>query len=148
MQRQHIKPSSETVNLHSAKQVARWFRWRNVDEAYLAFIWPVKDEEQKIVPIVLEKTETGCDVEKAYHKDMPEQIKAILHDYKDILPTNLPPRLLVGRMGHEFKIELEDDTPPIHRPIYKLSPLKLEEVKKQIQYMLEHGTSDHRCPLM
>ena len=42
-------------------------------------------------------------------------------------------------MGHEFKIELEDDTPPIHRPIYKLSPLELEETKKQIQYMLEHG---------
>ena len=42
-------------------------------------------------------------------------------------------------MGHEFKIELEDDTPPIHRPIYKLSPLELEEAKKQIQYMLKHG---------
>ena len=42
-------------------------------------------------------------------------------------------------MGHEAKVELEDDAPPIHRPIYKLSPLKLGEVKKQIHYMLEHG---------
>ena len=42
-------------------------------------------------------------------------------------------------MGQEFKIKLEDDTPPIHRPIYKLSPLELKEAKKQIQYMLEHG---------
>ena len=42
-------------------------------------------------------------------------------------------------MGHEFKIELQDDTPPIHRPIYKLSPLDLDEAKKQIQYMLKHG---------
>ena len=41
-------------------------------------------------------------------------------------------------MGHEFKIELEDDTAPIHRPIYKLSPLELEEARKQIQYMLEN----------
>ena len=41
-------------------------------------------------------------------------------------------------MGHEFKIELEDDTPPIHRPIYKLSPLELEEAREKIQYMLEH----------
>ena len=36
-----------------------------MDEAYLAFIRPVKDEEQKIVPIVLEKMEMGCDMEKA-----------------------------------------------------------------------------------
>ena len=42
-------------------------------------------------------------------------------------------------MGHEFKIELEDDTPPMHKPIYKLSALELKEAKKQIEYVLEHG---------
>ncbi len=42
-------------------------------------------------------------------------------------------------MGHEFKVELEDETPPVHRPMYKLIPLELEEAKKQIDYMLEHG---------
>ena len=61
---------------------------------YLAFIRPVKDEEKRIVPVVLEKTETGCDVEKAYHKDMPKEIKVVLHKYKDIFPTDLPPGLL------------------------------------------------------
>ena len=42
-------------------------------------------------------------------------------------------------MGHEFGIDLEDDTPPVHRPLYKLSVLELEEAHKYIQYMLEHG---------
>ena len=42
-------------------------------------------------------------------------------------------------MGHDFKIEMENDTPPIHRPIYKLTPLELEKAKKQIQYILEYG---------
>ena len=42
-------------------------------------------------------------------------------------------------MGNEFRIDLEDDTPPVHRPLYKLSQLTLEEAHKQIQYMLEHG---------
>ena len=127
-----MKPSIKIVNLCNAKQVARWFRQRKVDEAYLAFIRPVQDEEKKIVPVVLEKTETGCDMEKAYNKDMPEEIKAILQEYKDIFPTDLPPVLPLVRMGHELKIEPEDDTPPIHRPIYKLSPLELKEAKKQI----------------
>ena len=110
-----------------------------MDKAYLAFIRLVKDEKKKIVPVVPEKTETGCDMEKACHKDMPEEIKAILQEYKDIFPMDLPPGLPPVRMVHEFKIELEDNTPPIHRPIYKLSPLELEVAKKQIQYMLEHS---------
>ena len=42
-------------------------------------------------------------------------------------------------MGHELKIDFEDDTPPIHKPLYKLSSLELEEAHKQIQYMLKHG---------
>ena len=46
------------------------------------------------MPIVPKKTETGCDVEKAYHKDMPKEIKAVLQESKDIFPTDLPPRLL------------------------------------------------------
>ena len=140
MGRHHVKPIIETVNLCSAKQVERWFRQRTVDQAYLGFIRLVKDEkEQKIVPMVSEKIDTRCDVEKAFHEDMPESIKVVLLDYKDIFPTDLPPGLPPVRMGHEFKIELEDDTPPIHRPIYKLSPLELEEARKQIQYMLKHG---------
>ena len=51
------------------------------------------------------------------------------------LPLGLPP----GRKGHEFKIDLEDEVPPAHRPLYKMSPLELEEAKKQIESMLEHG---------
>ena len=87
VQRRQMKHSIETINLCSAKQVARWFHQRKVDEAYLAFIRPVKDEEKRIVPVVPEKTETGCDVEKAYHKDMPKEIKAVPQEYKDIFPT-------------------------------------------------------------
>ena len=29
--------------------------------------------------------------------------------------------------------------PSVHRPLYKMSPLELEEAKKQIESMLEHG---------
>ena len=51
------------------------------------------------------------------------------------LPLGLPP----ARKGHEFKIDLEDEVPPIHCPLYKMSPLELGEAKKQIESMLEHG---------
>ena len=43
------------------------------------------------------------------------------------------------RQGHEFKIDLQDDVPLVHRPLYKMSLFELEEAKKQIESMLEHG---------
>ena len=79
------------------------------------------------------------DIAKLLHQDMPAVIKNVLHDFKDIFPEDLPLGLPPVRMGHEFKIDLEDDTPPVHKPVYKLSPLELEEARKQIDYMLEHG---------
>ena len=89
--------------------------------------------------VVPEKMEMQCDVERVYHKDMLEEIKAFLQEYKDIFPTDLPLGVPPVRMGHELKIKLEDDTPPIHMLIYKLSSLELKEGKRQTQYMLEHG---------
>ena len=40
---------------------------------------------------------------------------------------------------HEFRIDLEDEVPPVYCPLYKRSPLELEETKKQIESMLEHS---------
>ena len=72
-------------------------------------------------------------------EDLPEEIKAVLKKYDDVFPKELPPGLPHICKGHEFKIELEDDTPPVHWPLYKLSPLELEEARKEIEYILEHG---------
>ena len=59
-------------------------------------------------------------------------MKAVLEDYDDVFPEDLPPGLPPKRQGYEFKIELENNVPPVHRPLYKLSPMELEEAKKQI----------------
>ena len=50
-------------------------------------------------------------------------------DYRDVFAKELPKGLPPVRKGHEFRIELQDDGKPMHRPIYKLSPLELEESK-------------------
>ena len=78
------------------------------------------------------------DVEKLRRPDLPSAIWEVLETYSDVFPSELPKGVPPVRMGHEFKIDLEDETPPIHRPLYKLSPLELTEAKNQIQEMLEH----------
>ena len=47
----------------------------------------------------------------------------VLEEYDDVFPQDLPLGLPPVREGHEFKINLEDDVPPVHRPLYKMSPL-------------------------
>ena len=63
----------------------------------------------------------------------------VLEEFDDVFPQDLPLGLPPVREGHEFKIDLEDEVPPIHCPLYKTSLLELEEAKKQIESMLEHG---------
>ena len=51
-----------------------------MNQAYSGFIRLVKDGKKEIVPIVPKRMAMGCDVEKAIHRDMPENIKAILEE--------------------------------------------------------------------
>ena len=44
---------------------------------------------------------------------MAECIKAVLQEYNGIFLQDLPLGLPPVRMGHEFHIDLEDDTPPV-----------------------------------
>ena len=106
-----------------------------MDKAFLRFVCMVKEEN--VAKKYKGKSDLGAI--HLWREDIPEEIKVVLRKYDDIFPKDLPPGLPPICKGHEFKIEVEDDTTTVHWPLYKLSPLKLEEVKKQIKYMLEHG---------
>ena len=69
------------------------------------------------------------DVEKLRRPDLSSPIWEVLEAYSDVFRSELPQGVPLVRTGHEFKINLEDETLPIHRPLYKLSPLELNEAK-------------------
>ena len=83
--------------------------------------------------------DTSTEVEKIKREYFPDDIWSICEEFNAVFPKDLPKGVPPTRMGHEFKIDLEPNTTPIHRPIYKLSPLELHEAKLQIDSMLEHG---------
>ena len=96
--------------------MSRLLKRKQLDNASLGFVQMVKEEN---VPKNYKgKSDLGS-----------------VNLWREDLPLGLPPIC----KGHEFKIELEDDAPPVHRPLGNLSPLELAEAKKQIEYMLEHG---------
>ena len=62
-----------------------------------------------------------------YNQALLSSIRAVLEEFDDVFPQDLPLGLPPVREGHEFKIDLVDEVPPVHRPLYKMSPLKLEQ---------------------
>ena len=45
---------------------------------------------------------------------LPSHIRAVLEEFDDVFPQDLPLGLPPMRQGHEFRIDLEDDVPPVH----------------------------------
>ena len=111
------------------------FHRKTMHEAFLGFGRRVTEET-----VVMDVTgESSKNSSPKWRENLPESIRAVLQEYDDVFPQDLPKGLPPVQKGHEFEIKLEDSMPPIHRPLYKMSPLELEEAKNQIQSMLEHG---------
>ena len=66
------------------------------------------------------------------------ELTSLLTEFSDVFPDDLPPGLPPER-SVELKIDLEPEAKPIKRPIYKLSMEELNEVKRQIDDLLEKG---------
>ena len=59
------------------------------------------------------------------------QFVRFLEELDDVFPVRtLPLGLPQVREGHEFKKDLEDEVPPVHHPLYKMSPLEMEEAEE------------------
>ena len=126
MRKAKVEPEASAVNMVNAKQMSRMIRKKQVDRAFIGLIRMVEPTEEGSSQVHTEEPKSK------WRQDLPPSIKAVLEEYDDVFPNDLLPRLPLVRWGLEFKIELEDDTPPVHRPIYKLSPLELQKTKKQI----------------
>ena len=97
-----------------------------VDRAFLGTIRLVK-EKSKGLEVPKESTTT---LKPKWDQAFPSSICAVLEEFNDVFPQDLPLGLPLVHKGHEFKIDLEYEVPPIHQSLYKMSPLELEEAKK------------------
>ena len=66
------------------------------------------------------------------------RLKALLEEFADVFPPELPSGLPPARgVGHS--IPIEPGAPPPFRPMYRLSPVELQEVKAKLADLLEKG---------
>ena len=116
----HNIPQVDEINMCSAKQMSCWFRKRKVERAFVGFIRAMPGEAKNSGKSANLKTtllDSGqqpmeSNVESTFRSAMPDSIKAVLSEFKGVCPVDLPAGRPPVRLGHEFKIDLQDDTPP------------------------------------
>jgi hypothetical protein len=67
-----------------------------------------------------------------------ERCDKLKSEFSYIFPQDLPAHLPPDR-GMPFKIETEPDATPVNRPIYRLSPSELEELRRTLDDLLAKG---------
>ena len=99
----------------------------------------VRDSKAPIDSYSLEKGYLEDDADEILKEELPTEVARVIRKYREVFAKDVPPGVPPVRKGHEMQIDLEPDTRPISRPIYTLSPAELEEVKRQIDYLLRMG---------
>ena len=98
------------VNMCSAKAFKQYLRKQKQPQAYVVFLRKVDESAEEKV----EGKRVPSDVHKIKREGLPEKIWQVCEEYADIFSSDLPQGLPPKRLGHEFKIDLEPDTKPVH----------------------------------
>jgi RNase H-like domain found in reverse transcriptase/Reverse transcriptase (RNA-dependent DNA polymerase)/Integrase zinc binding domain/Chromo (CHRromatin Organisation MOdifier) domain/gag-polyprotein putative aspartyl protease len=110
---------------------------KNIEEVFVAFIQCTDSEESEneytIRVLNIHQNESDSD-KKMRDKD----IDKILKDFQDVFPEDLP-KGLPPKRAIDHKIELIPGSNPPSSPTYRLSVTELDELKKQLKDLLEHG---------
>jgi hypothetical protein len=111
-----------TIPRHEPMMSAMQFKkaLRNGEEAYMCLVTAEPVEEEELQAQVQE----------------PE-VDTLLEEYQDVFPEDLPKELPPSRTV-DHRIELTSGSGPVSRPTYKLSLSEMDEMKRQLDDLLDH----------
>lgn len=114
------------ISVISKKQVQRELKRGEIEEMYLVTIRGIADSS---LAVLNESSAVGTTLDG--------DIKNLLDEYKDVFRDKLPPELPPLR-DVEHVIET-GDAQPVRRPPFKMSPLELDELQRQLKDLMEKG---------
>ncbi|KAG0804399.1 hypothetical protein G6F20_012731 [Rhizopus arrhizus] len=117
-----IKKQNEANYLISAKQLERLYKTKQIEECYFAQVH-LKENEMVYLNNI---NDIDASWSTEFSKEFPEVFKGEI--------TGLPPM-----RDTQDIIVTKPDTVPVSRPPYKMSPLELSELQKQLNELLNKG---------
>ena len=95
---------------------------------------PVQGEDVRVAAVQGATLSGG----KPAGQELPREISAVLEEYRDVFPADLPAGL-PPRRGVDHRIDLEPGSRPPCKQTYRMSYSEMEELKKQLGEYLEKG---------
>jgi hypothetical protein len=79
----------------------------------------------------------GVDGNPAENSQLPNAWECMLTEFEDVFPTDQPG--LPPDRSDAMEIALEEGAKPVAKPAFRLSPVEMDELKKQLSLLLEKG---------
>jgi hypothetical protein len=77
--------------------------------------------------------------EKAdYYEEVPKKIASVLKQFEDVMSSQLPKKL-PPRRAIDHQIELVSGIKPPSQTLYRMSPIKLAELRRQLGELIDIG---------
>ena len=67
------------------------------------------------------------------------EFSAVLSEYTDVFPEELPKGHPPKRTNEDFEIGLKEGSKPIKKGLYRMSHTELAEIKKQVEHLIKMG---------
>lgn len=129
----HVISSDCTIQVLSAVELRRNIKKKQVESCYMIMLHRTDEPEQQTETI--NNIDNNSQTEPSEWTDMRQ---TLLKQYADVFPDTLPHGLPPSR-SIDHRIELKPGSAPTNRPIYRMSPPELDEVKKQIDQLMQAG---------
>ncbi|XP_068657943.1 uncharacterized protein [Aristolochia californica] len=122
-----------------------------MDEQSPCTVSEVEDEKNKYLMLSALQLKKGlkqgcstyidsfCAIEQVEAMPTPKEIQTIFHEYRDVMPEQLPARL-PPRRGVDHRIELEPGARKPAQAPYRMAPKELDELQKQLSELLDSGS--------
>jgi len=147
----HSISSDSSIHLLSHVELDRAIRRKQVDSVQAIWMRKIEEDLTEEVatvhhPTPSESAVSSIPINAAEEKnnsskepvEWTEARQQLLHEYRDVFPADLPSGLPPAR-SVDHRIELKPGSAPTNRPTYRMSPTELDEVKKQIDQLMESG---------
>ena len=125
-------PQPVELNFISGKQARH--ELRKGEQGFLAWVSGADTKNNPTAEELGERIDSRSDLDDQQRK----QLAALLEEFGDVVPKELPARLPPRRdMNHD--IDLEPGAAPPYRPSYRLSKPEMDELQRQITALMEKG---------